>query len=281
MQGRNVGEQQIERIKQASIDGTTMKALSIELGLTTDCLAIHAKRLGITLQRARKPLTENVNHYFFDVWSPEMAYVLGYICADGNIQHKKQGGKLISFAVGAKDKDYLQQIADLMDLRLPLRPYTNKKTGISTYHVCASSPILYDRLVELGVHERKSWDMQWLSSIPKNLISHFVRGYFDGDGDIHIRIRHDRKEAKQLRMRIVGREDFLRGVKTHFNAVIGREIGSMSPHSTSEGHFELAYWGNKTALAFAAWMYDQSTPQTRLDRKYQVYQDFLNTRNVL
>ena len=271
MQGRNVGEQQIERIKQASIDGTTMKALSIELGLTTDCLAIHAKRLGITLQRARKPLTENVNHHFFDVWSSEMAYVLGYICADGNIQHKKQGGKLISFAVGEKDADYLQQIADLMDLRLPLRPYTNKKTGINTYHVCASSPILYDKLVELGVHECKSWSLEWLPGIPESLVSHFVRGFFDGDGCITIQTRKERKGAKRLRIRLVGRESFLAGIKREYTRITGDDTGSLYAHKPTPGHFVLDYCGNRTALAFAAWMYDQSTPQTRLDRKYKIY----------
>src|SRR5208337_4753036 len=129
MKGTHVSEQQIERIKQAAIDGTTMKDLSIELGLTTDCIAIRAKRLGVTLQRARKPLTKNVNHHFFDEWSQEMAYVLGYICADGNIQHKKQGGKLISFAVGGEDKDFLQQIANLLDLKLPLRAYIDKRNN--------------------------------------------------------------------------------------------------------------------------------------------------------
>ena len=277
MQGLNVGKEQLERIKQAAIDGTTMKDLSIELGLTTDCLAIHAKRLGITLQRARKPLTENVNHHFFDEWSPKMAYVLGYICADGNIQHKKQGGKLISFGVGAKDKDYLQQVADLMSLKLPLRDYTNKERGITTCHVCASSPILYDRLVALGIHERKSLTLAWLPNIPESLVSHFVRGSFDGDGYIVVQIRKDRKGAKRLRVRIVGTESFLSGIKQAYDP----DAGSLYPHKPTPGHFVLDYCGNKTALAFASWMYKDSIPQTRLDRKYQVYQDFLNTRNVL
>jgi hypothetical protein len=122
--------------------------------------------------------------------------------------------------------------------------------------------------------------MQWPPNIPENLVSHFVRGYFDGDGSIGVRIRKDRNGMRQLRIRICGLLPLLSGMQAAYTAV-GNAGGYATKHSKVPGHYTLTYEGNINAPRFAAWMYDQSTPQTRLDRKYQVYQDFLNTRNVL
>ena len=41
-----------------------------------------------------------------------------------------------------------------------------------------------DSLAKLGCIERKSLILEWPEWLEENLYSHFIRGYFDGDGSI-------------------------------------------------------------------------------------------------
>ena len=56
--------------------------------------------------------------------------------------------------------------------------------GHTAYGVDITSSILIQDLVDLGFGYRKSWKELHLPNIPKNLMRHFIRGYFDGDGSI-------------------------------------------------------------------------------------------------
>ena len=49
-----------------------------------------------------------VNEDFFKVWSPEMAYVLGFFCADGAMTINPRGSKYIDFCI--TDGDLLLKI---------------------------------------------------------------------------------------------------------------------------------------------------------------------------
>jgi hypothetical protein len=275
--GRVVNKWQLDRIAQAD---TTNKDLSSELGLNPDCITKHARLLGVTLPRGRRvALSLNVNHHALDDYSATTAYLVGYIMADGCIHnYKKANSKRLGFSVGHKDKQFLQQIMDLFGSKFIIRD-RHRKTGVIESHVCLSSPRLYDKLVEMGVTERKSWGLIWPISVPDEMTPHLVRGFCDGDGYIGSHLRKGRKN-RHLVITLVGTFAFLSGLQQVFNTVQGFTCGCLRRAVKNKPSFTLSYSYN-SALAFAAWMYDQSTPQTRLDRKYQVYQDFLNTRNVL
>lgn len=116
-----------------------------------------------------------VNQDFFKKWSKEMAYILGFWYADGCIY----GGKMIDFTVQKKDKYILKLIAKEIDYQGQVQRCSNR----SAYQLNFSCVEMYRDIVRLGGTERKSLAIDF-PNIPEKYLSHFVRGYFDGDGCI-------------------------------------------------------------------------------------------------
>ena len=49
------------------------------------------------------PIYKTYNKNFFKIWTAEMAYVLGFFAADGNLMRPKLGGYYFSLEIGDKD----------------------------------------------------------------------------------------------------------------------------------------------------------------------------------
>jgi hypothetical protein len=260
---------QLDRISQAD---ATNKELSTELGLGEDTITKHSRLLGVILPKGKKPLNTNVDHATFAVWQPNMAYLLGFLAADGCIRIDSHGAKVIKISIGEKDEMFLHQIAGLFKFKLPVQKYVWPRNGQVSFNISVYSPIIFDRLMELGITPRKSLTLQWMPDTPDALLSHFARGYHDGDGSVSV----DNREGRHgLRFRFAGTQNFLAGLKAGYTRVTGDDSGSLYPHSQKPNCWVLEYHGKKSALAFASWMYQDSTPQTRLDRKYQIYKSVL------
>lgn len=115
------------------------------------------------------------NEHFFDSWSPEMAWVLGLIASDGYI-HKG----LHYWQITMADLDCLEQVANLVGYTgTIIKPFTN-------CHVLKiNSTVMVRRLLEIGLTPRKSLTIEF-PEMPSEMQRHFIRGVFDGDGNINI-----------------------------------------------------------------------------------------------
>lgn len=116
-----------------------------------------------------------INDKFFSVWSDDMAYVLGFWFADGCIY----SGKVFDITVHKKDKYILKRIAELLGYKGDIKDASNKQACRINF----SNINIYNDLIKLGGSERKSLSVTY-PAIPKKYLSHFIRGYFDGDGCI-------------------------------------------------------------------------------------------------
>ena len=54
------------------------------------------------------PIFKRKNEDFFKKWTPEMAYVLGFFTADGNMIKNKRGSHFIEFY--STDRDIIEKI---------------------------------------------------------------------------------------------------------------------------------------------------------------------------
>ena len=126
------------------------------------------------------------NNYFENIDSPDKAYYLGLIFADGNIRIDNRINKGISkiFQISLTEEDkYILET---------FNKYANFNTSLIQHHIndkkpryglCINSSKIYDDLIKLGVTPRKSKEgIDFIPKISEDLISHFIRGYFDGDG---------------------------------------------------------------------------------------------------
>jgi len=128
--------------------------------------------------------TKNLNDNFFQTWSPDMAYVLGYFVADGCLTVDKRRSNSLSLNITSKDKTHLYQIRRVLDSTHKIGSKSNGRGDIS-FQIQIRNSALAEDLQNLGIHPRKTYNLKPLD-IPSDHFSDFVRGFFDGDGSVYI-----------------------------------------------------------------------------------------------
>lgn len=122
------------------------------------------------------------DNYFDEINTEAKAYILGFIYADGFVGDEKHNNIVISI----NDYDIVQYIAEEIEFTGTIRK-TNKggfKNSKNGYSLNFSSKIMADRLRKIGLYPNKSLTISELPKIKNELMRHFIRGYFDGDGSI-------------------------------------------------------------------------------------------------
>ena len=137
-----------------------------------------------------------------------MAYILGFIFADGNITEVINNGHSdkLGFGINKKDIDILKKIKKEISAKQALS-ISGKYVHFSIF-----SQIIVDDLKKLGITYRKSSLKSpcELPKIPQRYIKDFIRGIVDGDGSIHF----DKKGYPTLN--ICGRKEIMTFIKDHF-----------------------------------------------------------------
>jgi intein-encoded DNA endonuclease-like protein len=125
------------------------------------------------------PIQKEFDKTFFKKWSPDMAYILGFLFADGNIIKTKRGTHFVGIYTADRGLLVLMTKAMRSNHKISER---KSKTGV-VYRLQIGSKELFDDLVRKGLTPDKSKRMK-LPKIPLNFFGAFVRGYFDGDGNV-------------------------------------------------------------------------------------------------
>lgn len=124
--------------------------------------------------------------YFQHIDSEEKAYWLGYLFADGFVGTTKTNN--IVFSQKESDKEVVQQFAQDIDFTGKLRVAFPGKTAYDNAQnqivINFSSSLMLQDLYNLNLFHNKLKNRNELPPIDHNLLRHFVRGLFDGDGCI-------------------------------------------------------------------------------------------------
>jgi len=131
-----------------------------------------------------------LNEDFFETIDTEQkAYWVGFLAADGCISSGRDQ-KLIILSLSTKDRDHVIKFRDALDATYPIKD--RRLTGRHRTTTFSSRIRMTSRKMSLdltahGVPPRKTFILKSPIGVPGCLIHHYVRGYFDGDGGIHIR----------------------------------------------------------------------------------------------
>ncbi len=123
---------------------------------------------------------------FDPITTPEAAYILGFYIADGCVS----GNKFV-ITLSEKDKEILEKIRDYMSpvTKLCYKPERVNKAGITTHPMYSFSfacKEIVSKLEELGLGQKKTYLEKSIRNIvPKEFMWDFIRGYWDGDGNIN------------------------------------------------------------------------------------------------
>lgn len=212
--------------------------------------------------------------FFENIDSEEKAYVLGFLYADGHNQADKSK---VCLELKATDIEIIHKIGKLIyineDYKLAGRPQT---TRVIEDHFCNVQPTtrlyIYSKkicedLVKLGCVQNKTLKCNF-PNIPKELIRHFVRGYFDGDGTI---IYNFYKGYFHSRISICVTPEFGLGLqKVVTDALNFRTVFRKASEDSLITNFVIQ--SAKSNMIFLNWLYKDST--IYLERKYQKYLNF-------
>lgn len=203
-----------------------------------------------------------MNEDFFNEWSREMSYTLGFLYADGHIYHST--GYRVAFT--QKDKNYLKKIKVLLKSQHKIRK--NKHTNGHVLEIHCKK--MYSDLLKFGLTPNKHATMTF-PDVPDKFLFDFVRGYFDGDGYIWF---YKYKNVNHTCVRIglsSSSKDFIIPLKKELEK---RGVFPMlvieKNNKSNNLHYSIRL-ESKKARDFLTLIYKNSTPLTRMDRKYNRY----------
>ncbi|PAD72451.1 hypothetical protein [Paenibacillus campinasensis] len=215
---------------------------------------------------AGKRLKEFNTSYFSNLDS-ESTYWLGFIQADGCVQldPRKPTTKTLRIEVHADDAPHL----DLFRQAVGANSHELKPGRKNTVYLSLTSRELCDDLISLGVKPRKSFTGSFPTEIPKEFLSHYLRGVFDGDGCITIR------KSGRPRALIVGSKGFCNWSYDILASEAGITGGGVYPISTI---MSVEYTGWKQVGQFKDFIYKEST--VSLNRKRLIFESLFSHRET-
>lgn len=204
------------------------------------------------LPRRMIATNNGVNLHFFDTWSEQMAYVLGFIAADGCVSDNG----MVQINLSYKDHQHNEKLRDLIYPGKPIVKYISPE-GYEHSMFNFGSKYMAQRLMELGITPRKSLTLKF-PCVPSEYLRHFVRGYFDGDGCVMKNV---------FGIDIIGSLDFITGLSGVLSGCL--DINKPVVHKKKNANAYNIKLSTKPAMIVLGWMYDDSS--IYLDRKYNLY----------
>lgn len=242
------------------LDGLSTVKIGEILGIHYSQVRVILLRNNITLRNNRTNSRKyKVNEFYFDVIDTEnKAYWLGFIYADGYITSNK-------FGVSLKDTDsrHLEKLKSDLESDYPIHIYkSNSEWSHNKYcRLLITSEYLSESLIKNGVFRRKTEILKPPQTVPNELIRHFIRGYFDGDGGII-------KNGNSYYATFIGTPDFIDWI----NMVINNETGVKCEYYEKRHKYDyvvsIKYFG-EDCYKVIKYLYNYSN--IYLDRKYERY----------
>lgn len=227
-----------EQIIKLYNEGLSYKELVPLCGLTDRSIRNVLYKHGIDTRKSwrRKYF---FNEDFFKTWTNEMAWLLGFIYADGCIVGATQ-----SIQIGQKNVDMLSKISSLIGLE---KDITYRKDKCPVLQI--NSKTMKDDLINIGLMPNKSLVVKF-PSVPDKYLTHFIRGVFDGDGWC--------QEKGYVTNITTGSKDFADGLLYIYNSWGLRS--EISEEITGRNNVIYRVWvkGRESILKFAELLYKDS-----------------------
>ena len=256
----------------SSISLTKMAARE---GTTRQTLAKHFRELGVEIINKQNRLKFD-NTVFDCIDTEEKAYWLGFIFADGYISSDSLKGKsryLLEISLKASDKNHLDKFNKFMKHENANKvTIEDAKCGKIICKRCrwyVANKHLWETLNSYGCTPRKSLTLKFPDKSifkSKDLIRHFIRGYFDGDGCF---TRHIHHIIVSPAISFLGTKDFLDKILEYSKI----EANYRHDKCYTEFTWTLEYH-KEPGIELINYLYNNCT--IYLDRKYKLYEFFKN-----
>lgn len=230
-----------------------------------------AREFNLTEDQIKRTISKNgwaikppvfLNKTAFEDYTEESCYWAGFLAADGCVDNKNRVRVMLNY----DDIGHLQKLKNYLQSTHKISENTDKYYRASFE---LTSPELCDQLeFNFNIIPVKSMIMKFPKSIPKQLIKHYIRGYFDGDGSICESFSNTNSITKSLYATFCsGSPDFIVYLYEYLSKQLLLEGHLQDFRPSSEKH-QIKYNVND-AKKLLSWMYKDSI--VYLDRKYKLY----------
>lgn len=111
------------------------------------------------------------------------SYILGIIYSDGCVSYDRHTRRY-RITIAMNDFDIMDEIHKIMTPNKKLYSYKHANGRAHTYSIVSTNKKDIKFLFDIGITENKSLKIEY-PNIEPEFDSHFIRGYFDGDGSIY------------------------------------------------------------------------------------------------
>jgi hypothetical protein len=275
---RKFTQSEISSIINLYNSGKQQWEIAAQLNCAQTSISGILKRNGIKTKIGKKIIYNDINKSFFqDINNEKAAYFLGFLYSDGCVQNKNNA-YTISLKLKSTDQYILEKFRDIMSPSSPIKiskvespgavPYSYSYFRINQKEIC-------EQLISHGCVPNKSLILNFPTTVPNELIRHFLRGYSDGNGCIY-QNKFKNKKAINTIWKIVSTKQFCQQaakiLKEQLNISCSQ---SLSRPKTNQITTTLSVSGNLQVRKILDWLYQDAT--IYLPRKYKKYLEFIKS----
>ena len=204
--------------------------------------------------------------YFKHCDSAEKAYWLGFLYADGYVDRE---GKYLKVQLKRTDENHLVKFCNIFSVDVKQGETFDARTQ-KTYRYCYCyifDTHLVKHLDQYGIVTAKTFlDAPGIyDTIPPDFLSHFIRGFFDGDGCV------SKRKNGETNFTLVGNKSFLERTQQIISVATSLPPVTMQPKKRI---WAFAWGGNYQLVRLREWLYRDAT--VWLERKRDLFDSMTN-----
>ena len=242
-------------------DGSSIASVARELNINDETLAkdLLQKYNYKSLHDGKKYCDSD---YFETINTKEKAYWLGFFSADGYVN---QDTRNIEFCL--KDEEAVM----LFKKALKSKHKISCKNG-KYYRISIKDKKMSQDLLSLNLDNNKTYNYSIpINKIPEKLMSHFLRGYFDGDAYIGI--------SSQNKF-VISVTEASNKVMIDIQKILKKELDiDFNIRYNKRNLYVFSITGEK-AQKISEYIYKGSNKEIRLERKYKKYKEYCRLRST-
>lgn len=270
---KDFSEEEQKKIIELYISGNSLVKIGNEFGVGHKVISrvLESNNISRTgISRRKYCIDEN---YFDDINTPNKAYFLGLLYADGSNFTPKQ---TITISLEETDGYILEKLRDELKYNRSLEyiDYSNKHdfgyNYRNQYRLSIFNKHMSEELERKGVVKNKSLILEFPKFINEDLLKFFILGYFDGDGSF---CPHYTKNGKfQPLVTFTSTENFCIALQNYLKYKLNIPCGNIYDASCHNGITRvLSFSGARQIKIFLDWLYLDA--DIFLLRKYKKYKD--------
>lgn len=204
-----------------------------------------------------RPKTYKIDENIFDKeLTEETSYLLGLIFSDGHLNYDKG---VFQYVCKSSDIELIHYIKNILKSSHPIKIYKIKNKEYARYGI-SNTRLVKSIIDKFNMpHSNKSKNNLFIpKNIKDDMISHFLRGVFDGDGSVWNSGKHLNK--LDFCVSYTGGENFIKEIqnylnkKLNINGCISYKYGKLNKNSCN-----ISYHGNHVAQKIYEFLYKNAS----------------------